>query len=58
MELNSLLYEAGMSIPTIDFIDGIANTDVTKEHIERAVELTYSACQGKPVQKVTWLALE
>ncbi len=58
MELKSVLYEAGIFLPIVDFIDGLANTDVTKEHIERAVELTYSAYQGKPVKEVTWLALE
>ena len=57
MELRALSPEIG-PMPMMSFIDGLANIDITKPHIERVVDDLYSASQGKPYQAVTWIPLE
>jgi pyruvate ferredoxin oxidoreductase alpha subunit len=56
-ELRSLSPEIG-KMPMMSFIDGLANIDITKPHIERVIDDVYSAAQGKPYQEVTWIPLE
>jgi pyruvate/2-oxoacid:ferredoxin oxidoreductase alpha subunit len=56
-ELRSLTPEIG-NVPMMSFIDGLANIDITKPHIERAINDVYSASKGKPFQEVTWIPLE
>lgn len=60
MELKAALAFGSLpaTVPTLDFIAGLANLDITEEHIERAIELTATASQGEAVKEVTWLSLE
>ena len=57
MELRALSPEIG-PMPMMSFIDGLANIDITKPHIERVVDDLNNASQGKPYQAVTWIPLE
>ena len=57
MELRSLSPETG-KIYMLSFIDGLANMDITRHHIEKIVDDTYAAALGKPYQEVTWIPLE
>ena len=57
MELRALTPEIG-KMPMLSFIDGLANIDITKPHIERVINDVYNASQGKPYQEVTWIPLE
>ena len=57
MELRALSPEIG-KMPMLSFIDGLANIDITKPHIERVIDDLYNASQGKPYQAVTWIPLE
>lgn len=57
MELKAVYTEIG-SLPIMSFIDGLANIDITVEHIERVVKDVLAASQGKPFQEVTWIPLE
>ena len=45
-------------MPMLSYIDGMANLDITSQHIERIVDETFAAAQGKPYQEVTWIPLE
>jgi pyruvate/2-oxoacid:ferredoxin oxidoreductase alpha subunit len=54
MEINTITRHTGI-IPMLSFIDGLANMDITKEHIAGMVDDIYSASQGKPYREVTWL---
>lgn len=58
VELKTALSGLTASIPLIGFIDGMAGTDITTEHIERAVDIIDAAAQGKPAKETTWLAIE
>lgn len=58
MESRAALYDSGTNIPLVNFIDGLVGADITIEHIDRAIDMTYKASQGKPVKEVTWLMLE
>lgn len=55
METRALMPDIGEIIPLLSFIDGLANMDITKEHISRMIDDIYSASQGNPYQQVTWL---
>jgi pyruvate/2-oxoacid:ferredoxin oxidoreductase alpha subunit len=57
MELRALSPEIG-KMPMLSFIDGLANIDITKPHIERVINDVFNASQGKPYQEVTWIPLE
>ena len=57
MQLKAIRTEIG-AVPMLDFIDGLANLDITVEHIERVIEETHAASQGQPFQEVTWIPLE
>jgi pyruvate/2-oxoacid:ferredoxin oxidoreductase alpha subunit len=56
-ELRALTPEIG-NMPMLSFIDGLANIDITKPHIERVIDDVYQASQGKSYQAVTWIPLE
>jgi len=59
MELQAALARGGLAgIPTLDFIAGLANLDITEEQIGRAIELTAKVARGEEVQEVSWLSLE
>jgi len=46
------------SIPVLNFIGGLAGSDITLEHFSRAVESTLRASRGESLPEVTWLDLE
>jgi pyruvate/2-oxoacid:ferredoxin oxidoreductase alpha subunit len=58
MEMRAALNKLGLSIPMVNFIDGLSGADITLEHIEKAVDVTCRAATGEPCQEVTWLTLE
>jgi len=57
MELKAVSTEIG-KIPTMNFIDGLANTDITTEHIVKMIADVRKAAAGEPFQAVTWVSLE
>jgi pyruvate/2-oxoacid:ferredoxin oxidoreductase alpha subunit len=57
MEIKALSSEIGL-IPILSFIDGLAGMDITAAHLEKMIDSLYGASQGKPYQRVTWVALE
>jgi len=54
METRALTPEIGI-VPMLSFIDGLANMDITQEHIGRMIDDIHAASQGRPYQEVTWL---
>lgn len=54
MEVRALTPEIGI-VPLLSFIDGLANMDITKEHIARMLDDIQAAAEGRPYQEVTWL---
>lgn len=58
MELESALRSADALMPVVSFIDGLAGSDITVEHIERAVDITSKAAQGIATKEAVWLALD
>lgn len=54
METTALTRHIGI-MPMLSFIDGLANMDITKEHIAGMVDEIYKASQDKPYQELTWL---
>jgi pyruvate ferredoxin oxidoreductase alpha subunit len=54
MEIRALTPEIGI-VPMLGFIDGLANMDITQEHIGRMIDDVHGASQGLPYQEVTWL---
>jgi len=58
-ELKSLLHELTPPTPLLlDFIAGLGGTDIIPEHVERIIDSTYDALEGKPIKPVTWISLE
>ncbi|HSW57201.1 MAG TPA: hypothetical protein VLH15_02240 [Dehalococcoidales bacterium] len=57
MEMRALTPDIGI-IPMLDYIDGLANLDITIPHLERVVDETNAAAKGKPYQEVTWIPME
>jgi len=54
MEVRAAVPELG-PIPVLSFIAGLANLDITKEHICQMIEEMEAAAQGRPYRSVTWL---
>ncbi len=54
METRALTPEIGV-IPMLSFIDGLANMDITREHIAGMIDDIQAASEGRPYQQVTWL---
>jgi pyruvate ferredoxin oxidoreductase alpha subunit len=54
MEVMALTPRTGV-MPMLGFIDGLANMDITKDHIGGMIDDIYNASQGKSYQQVTWL---
>jgi pyruvate/2-oxoacid:ferredoxin oxidoreductase alpha subunit len=42
----------------LNFVAGLGGSDITPDHVERAIEMTRSSAEGKTIEPVTWLALE
>jgi pyruvate/2-oxoacid:ferredoxin oxidoreductase alpha subunit len=59
MEMKAALAFGGVNgMPTINFIAGLANLDITEGQFERAIDLIATASKGGAVKDVTWLSLE
>jgi pyruvate/2-oxoacid:ferredoxin oxidoreductase alpha subunit len=58
MEVRAALNALGISMPVVNFIDGLSGADITLEHIEKAVDTTCRAAAGKPYEEVNWMILE
>ena len=43
-------------IPMLSFMDGLANMDITIDHIGSMIDDIYNASQGKSYKEVTWLS--
>ncbi|MBE0596747.1 MAG: pyruvate synthase subunit PorA [Desulfuromonadales bacterium] len=56
MEVKALLADIG-KVPLLNFIDGLANMDITKPNIERMVNDLQSAAQGEPFNPVAWVTM-
>jgi pyruvate/2-oxoacid:ferredoxin oxidoreductase alpha subunit len=54
-EVQALAAQIGCP-PILGFIDGLANMDITKDHIERIVDEVQAAARGNTIREVTWLA--
>jgi pyruvate/2-oxoacid:ferredoxin oxidoreductase alpha subunit len=54
MEVRAVTPEIGI-VPMLSFIDGLANMDITKDHIGRMIDDIDNASQGNAYQQVTWL---
>lgn len=54
MEVTALSRHIG-NMPMLSFIDGLANMDITKDHIAGMIENINDAAQGKPYDEFTWL---
>ena len=55
METKAIVPNIGEFMPMLSFIDGLANMDITKEHIDKIIDDIYNASQGNAYQEVTWL---
>jgi phenylglyoxylate dehydrogenase alpha subunit len=59
IEVKTLLSDLGRPVPILlDFVAGLGGADITSRQIERVVDATVAAAEGKPQQRVTWLSLE
>ena len=54
METRALTPEIGV-VPMLSFIDGLANMDITRDHIAGMIDDIQAASEGRPYQEVTWL---
>jgi pyruvate ferredoxin oxidoreductase alpha subunit len=54
METRALTPEIGI-VPMLSFIDGLANMDITRDHIAGMIGDIQAASEGRPYQQVTWL---
>ena len=58
-EMKSLLSELEQPTPVLlNFVAGLGGSDITPQSVERVIDTTYSALDGKTVKPVTWLSLE
>jgi pyruvate/2-oxoacid:ferredoxin oxidoreductase alpha subunit len=57
LELKSALYDS-ISMPLVNFIDGLGGGDITEDHIETALGITLDISKGRAYPEVTWLQLE
>lgn len=57
-EVRAALNAVGISMPVVNFIDGLSGADITLEHIGKAVDTTRRAAAGKPYEEVNWMILE
>lgn len=55
MEAKAVLSDMAKPPKMVDFIDGLANTDITSDHIEKAIAVTVAALEGKETAETNWL---
>ncbi|MFC1947296.1 phenylglyoxylate dehydrogenase [Chloroflexota bacterium] len=58
LEIKAAIQDLPEKIPVTGFIVGIGGTDCSLEMVERAVDTTQLAAEGKPHQEITWLNIE
>jgi phenylglyoxylate dehydrogenase alpha subunit len=58
LEIRALLAQAGLNIPMVNFIAGLSGSDITINHLGRAIGIVQQAALHKPQPEVTWLDLE
>jgi len=58
METKAALQDLPTRVPMTGFIAGIGGCDCRLEMVERAVDITRLAAEGKPHKEITWLNLE
>jgi pyruvate/2-oxoacid:ferredoxin oxidoreductase alpha subunit len=58
MEARAVLPDMSNPPRMVDFIDGLANTDITSSHIEKAIAVTAAALDGKETAETNWLIWE
>ena len=59
VELKTLLSDLDSPAPKLlDFIAGLGGGDITDHQIERVIDSTHAAAQGKEQPTVTWLVME
>ena len=56
METKALTADIGI-VPMLNFIDGLANMDITKPHIERMIDDIHNASQGNAYKEVAWVTM-
>jgi pyruvate ferredoxin oxidoreductase alpha subunit len=57
VEVKALQAKCG-DIPVLSYIDGLANLDITIDHMSRIVDETAAAAAGKPYNEITWIPME
>ncbi len=55
METKAVLSDMAKPPRMLDFIDGLANTDITSDHIEKALAVAVAALGGKETAETNWL---
>ena len=58
METRAVLPDMSAPPKMIDFIDGLANTDITADHIQKALLVAEAALNGKETAETNWLIWE
>lgn len=55
MEMKAVVANSGETTPMLSFIDGLANMDITLDHIEMMFDAMHDASKGNSYQEVTWV---
>jgi pyruvate/2-oxoacid:ferredoxin oxidoreductase alpha subunit len=55
MEVKAVLSDMASPPKIYDFIDGLANTDITTDHINKALHVTAAALEGRETAETNWL---
>lgn len=58
LETKAALSEIDGVIPMVNFLGGMGSLDITIEDVERSIDITLEAAEGKPTKKLTWMPLE
>jgi phenylglyoxylate dehydrogenase alpha subunit len=58
LEIRALLMQNGLNIPMVNFIAGLSGSDITLNHLGRAINIIQQAALQQPHPEVTWLDLE
>lgn len=57
-ETKAALYGMDRQPKLVNFIDGVASTDITIEHIEKMLAITIAASNGEDVKECNWMTWE
>jgi len=58
VDSKAVLFDLATNIPMVNFICGLFSSDVTIEHLKKAIDVTNLVAQGGAYQEVTWPDLE